>query len=313
MKRILILLIAIIMLAACSTSEGIPDRDLRYIEKYIIENVSYEISGIRFSEYKEEVDISIKSSSVAYEDFGDFANQAFNAARAATAEKSVQLDDVEVAITDKASTNVLTWNTEHSYGDTTGTIFDYRIPGYTGIISDVMIDNLQQEVDKSAAESPLFAKVHNYVVYRSPYEIDHFNIYELDDKPGHYRGHATSYNVDSELIDDFQTHVSNIAFLICEIQEDIDVIIDRVYISARDLDGNETDTTIYAPFDEDEFQSASASDTTSATTTARTVYWVSGGSVYHTRKSCPALSDSSGISSGTIAQSGKSRVCQRCG
>jgi len=44
-----------------------------------------------------------------------------------------------------------------------------------------------------------------------------------------------------------------------------------------------------------------------------TVYWVSGGSVYHTTKDCVSLKRSKGIKSGTVAQSGKKRVCSNCG
>ena len=46
---------------------------------------------------------------------------------------------------------------------------------------------------------------------------------------------------------------------------------------------------------------------------SKTVYWVSSGEVYHLSKDCPSLSKSSGIQSGTISQSGKSRPCKVCG
>lgn len=42
------------------------------------------------------------------------------------------------------------------------------------------------------------------------------------------------------------------------------------------------------------------------------VYWVPSGKVYHSTKSCSALSRSNNICSGTIAESGKARHCQRC-
>ena len=42
------------------------------------------------------------------------------------------------------------------------------------------------------------------------------------------------------------------------------------------------------------------------------VYWVPSGKVYHSTNSCTALSRSKNICSGTIAESGKSRHCQRC-
>lgn len=45
----------------------------------------------------------------------------------------------------------------------------------------------------------------------------------------------------------------------------------------------------------------------------QTVYWVSGGSVYHTTPNCPTLKRSSGIHSGSISASGKSRCCKVCG
>ena len=44
-----------------------------------------------------------------------------------------------------------------------------------------------------------------------------------------------------------------------------------------------------------------------------TVYWVPNGKVYHLSRSCSTLSRSKTILSGTIAQSGKPRVCERCG
>lgn len=44
-----------------------------------------------------------------------------------------------------------------------------------------------------------------------------------------------------------------------------------------------------------------------------TVYWVSSGKVYHTSPDCPSLGRSSNIHSGSVAQSGKSRVCKICG
>lgn len=43
-----------------------------------------------------------------------------------------------------------------------------------------------------------------------------------------------------------------------------------------------------------------------------TVYWVSGGEVYHSTPNCSTLKRSSNIQSGTIAQSGKSRACKVC-
>ncbi len=46
---------------------------------------------------------------------------------------------------------------------------------------------------------------------------------------------------------------------------------------------------------------------------ARTVYWVAGGEVYHTTRDCVSLKRSKSILSGTIAQSGKKRVCSNCG
>ncbi len=46
------------------------------------------------------------------------------------------------------------------------------------------------------------------------------------------------------------------------------------------------------------------------------VYWVEKGEVWHTTESCPSLSRSKKISSGSISDAttaGKSRVCKRCG
>lgn len=43
-----------------------------------------------------------------------------------------------------------------------------------------------------------------------------------------------------------------------------------------------------------------------------TVYWVAGGSVYHSTPNCPTLKRSSNIQSGSVSQSGKSRACKVC-
>lgn len=43
-----------------------------------------------------------------------------------------------------------------------------------------------------------------------------------------------------------------------------------------------------------------------------TVYWTPGGSVYHKSRSCPTLSRSTTVYSGSISSSGKSRGCQVC-
>lgn len=51
----------------------------------------------------------------------------------------------------------------------------------------------------------------------------------------------------------------------------------------------------------------------SSTTKSGTVYWVPNGSVYHYSRSCPTLSRSRTVYSGTISQSGKSRACKVCG
>lgn len=43
-----------------------------------------------------------------------------------------------------------------------------------------------------------------------------------------------------------------------------------------------------------------------------TVYWTPGGSVYHSTSSCPTLSRSKTILSGSVSESGKNRCCERC-
>ena len=46
-----------------------------------------------------------------------------------------------------------------------------------------------------------------------------------------------------------------------------------------------------------------------------TVYWVSGGEVYHSTKNCPSLKRSKNIQSGTVSQAiarGKDRPCKNC-
>ena len=45
---------------------------------------------------------------------------------------------------------------------------------------------------------------------------------------------------------------------------------------------------------------------------SQTVYWTPGGSVYHSSKSCPSLSKSENVKSGTVKESGKSRLCKKC-
>ena len=42
------------------------------------------------------------------------------------------------------------------------------------------------------------------------------------------------------------------------------------------------------------------------------VYWTPGGSVYHSSKSCPSLAKSENVKSGTVKESGKSRLCKKC-
>jgi hypothetical protein len=44
-----------------------------------------------------------------------------------------------------------------------------------------------------------------------------------------------------------------------------------------------------------------------------TVYWVSGGKVWHTTQYCRALARSTNIHKGSIAGSGKARACKVCG
>lgn len=59
-------------------------------------------------------------------------------------------------------------------------------------------------------------------------------------------------------------------------------------------------------------QAAKEQATQRANETAGTVYWVSGGSVYHSTPNCPTLKRSSNIQSGSIAGSGKGRACKVC-
>lgn len=44
----------------------------------------------------------------------------------------------------------------------------------------------------------------------------------------------------------------------------------------------------------------------------KTVYWVSGGEVYHSTPNCSTLKRSKNVQSGTIEKSGKSRPCKVC-
>ncbi len=69
----------------------------------------------------------------------------------------------------------------------------------------------------------------------------------------------------------------------------------------------------------------SAPGTTASETTAQpmgdpdstgTVFWVDNGEVWHIKESCPSLSRSKNIRSGSVdnaMKAGKSRVCKRCG
>ena len=50
----------------------------------------------------------------------------------------------------------------------------------------------------------------------------------------------------------------------------------------------------------------------SQTATPTTVYWTDGGKVYHLTQNCASLKNAKNIKSGTIAQSGKTRVCDVC-
>lgn len=56
----------------------------------------------------------------------------------------------------------------------------------------------------------------------------------------------------------------------------------------------------------------SGSGSGKASKSGGTVYWVAGGQVYHVSRNCPTLSKSKNVYSGTIAQSGKPRVCKVC-
>lgn len=57
-------------------------------------------------------------------------------------------------------------------------------------------------------------------------------------------------------------------------------------------------------------------DTVSEMNNTQTVYWVENGEVWHTKSSCPSLSRSKKIISGSLSDAksaGKERVCKRCG
>lgn len=59
--------------------------------------------------------------------------------------------------------------------------------------------------------------------------------------------------------------------------------------------------------------SSSGSGSSAGTNKTGTVYWTPGGSVYHYSRSCPTLSRSRIVYSGTPSESGKSRGCKVCG
>jgi len=56
----------------------------------------------------------------------------------------------------------------------------------------------------------------------------------------------------------------------------------------------------------------SSSSNSSNRQSLSTVYWTSGGEVYHATSGCRSLARSKNIYSGTIAESGKSRGCNNC-
>ena len=58
---------------------------------------------------------------------------------------------------------------------------------------------------------------------------------------------------------------------------------------------------------------SSSSGSSSDTSKTGTVYWTPGGSVYYYSRSCPTLSRSRIVYSGTPSESGKSRGCKVCG
>lgn len=60
-------------------------------------------------------------------------------------------------------------------------------------------------------------------------------------------------------------------------------------------------------------KSSGKSSSKSSSNVGKTVYWTPSGSVYHVRRSCPTLSRSKIIKSGSKAASGKSRCCKVCG
>lgn len=58
--------------------------------------------------------------------------------------------------------------------------------------------------------------------------------------------------------------------------------------------------------------SGSTPRTTPTNTNSDIVYWVAGGSVYHSTNKCPALARSSNIKSGPLSQCPKTRPCKDC-
>ena len=72
--------------------------------------------------------------------------------------------------------------------------------------------------------------------------------------------------------------------------------------------------TVTAPASSSRSSSGSSSSGSSSDTSKTgTVYWTPGGSVYHYSRSCPTLSRSRIVYSGTPSESGKSRGCKVCG
>jgi len=59
--------------------------------------------------------------------------------------------------------------------------------------------------------------------------------------------------------------------------------------------------------------SSSSTKSSASAATSGTVYWTPNGGVYHVSRGCSTLSNSPTVLSGSIAASGKPRVCKVCG
>ncbi len=125
----------------------------------------------------------------------------------------------------------------------------------------------------------------------------------------------TEIDCETEVDTSFQESESVMTDAVQEIEgfsESSETIFDKVEETTR-----MAETTSQVIIEPAETTAAKAPEKSEAVDkTVGAVYWVEKGEVWHTTESCPSLSRSKKISSGSISDAttaGKSRVCKRCG